>query len=103
MLSILSRPIAGCSGLAAQTKNETGMGVPSELQRSNEMLRLVRVQLWKAENRIPVDGTRSARHRCVVSRLVDVAIVRFVSEGMSTPKSRRNIVPLYLVRFDNRQ
>jgi hypothetical protein len=48
------------------------------------MLRLVRVQLRKAENCIPVDGTRCARHRCVVSRLVDVATVRFVSEGMST-------------------
>jgi hypothetical protein len=67
-----------CSGFPAQTKNE--------------MLRLVRVQLRKAENRIPVDGTRCARHRCIVSRLVDVATVRFVSKGMST--LRRGRVPL---------
>ncbi len=51
----------------------------------SKVLRLVRVQLRKAENRITVDGTRCARHRCVVSRLVDVATVRFVSEEDERP------------------
>jgi hypothetical protein len=75
-----------CSGFAAQTK-ETRIGIPSAHPRSNEMLRLVRVQLRKAENRIPVDGTHCARHRCVVSRLVDVATVRFLT-GDEHPNNR---------------
>jgi hypothetical protein len=56
------------------------------LPRPNEMLRLIGVQLRKAENRSPVDGTRCARHRCVVSRLVDVAAIRFVSDASGGPQ-----------------
>jgi hypothetical protein len=60
------------------------------------MLRLVRVQLRKAENRIPVDGTRCARHRCSVSRLVDVATVRFVKGRCPYTKKARRVrgIPL---------
>jgi hypothetical protein len=56
------------------------------------MLRLVRVQLRKAENRIPVDGTRCARHRCSVSRLVDVATVRFVKSRALNDKGASSAV-----------
>jgi hypothetical protein len=48
------------------------------------MLRLTRVQFRKAENRSPVDGTRCARFGRLVSRLVDVAAIRFVSVALAS-------------------
>jgi hypothetical protein len=49
------------------------------------MLRLARVQFRKAENRSPVDGTRCARFGRLVSRLVGVAAISFVSVALGQP------------------
>ena len=62
--------------------------LPERTERSNEMLGWMRVQLWKAENGIPVDGTRGARHCGVVPRLVDVAAIRFVSHASASHVNR---------------
>lgn len=50
------------------------------------MLRLTRVQFRQAENLSPVDGTRCARFGRLVSRLVDVAAICFVSARFGQPR-----------------